>query len=106
MPENISLRSCHIIVPGSLVERIFQGSESAFVSYNVDQNKILVSPTSNSWFPKLHQSKEYLIKDKDIHGTKSIGIRELLIDEELQEDDRELSFEVNLEKRFLKLNLE
>ena len=105
MPDHIWLRSCHLIVPHYLAEMIFKKSATAYVSFNDAQRKILVSPTSNHWFPKIHVSKEYLLKEKDLNGTKSIGIRELIIDHGISENDRELRLEINENKSFIKVNL-
>ncbi len=105
MSESIQLSSSHLVIKPEIAEAVFANSRSAYLSYKKDRNILLVSPSSNHWFPKLHESKESLIKDKDLSGTKSIGIRKMIIDHDLPSENRPLFYQVNEEKRFLKVIL-
>ncbi|MEM7549942.1 MAG: hypothetical protein AAF363_09710 [Bacteroidota bacterium] len=104
--NGINLKSSHLIVSPSVSGPIFQDENSVYICYKKEQDVLLVSPSSNSWFPKLHESKEYLVKDKDLKGTKSIAIMDILIDHELDSEDRPLSFKLNDSKRYIKINFQ
>lgn len=103
MPD-ILLRSSHLIIPSSIAVEIFQKANTAYISYKQERKSLLISPNTNSWFPKLHESKECLLKNKDLEGSKSISIRELLIDHDINAENRTMAFEVNTEKRYIKID--
>ena len=105
MREGIHLQSSHLLIDKALSGQVFEGSATVYVSYNSEQQVMLVSPNSNAWFPKLHKAKECILKAKDLHGTKSVAIREFIIDHDLENEDRPLDFEVNGDKRFLKIEM-
>ena len=105
MPEGISLRSSHLVINHQLAERLFEQANKVYVSYKPELNLLLVSPDTNNWFERLHKSTACLLKDKDLKGTKSVAIRELIIDHELEDTERALDFEINEEKRFIKISL-
>lgn len=92
-----------MVITPELAQKLFKHEHKVFVSYKDDQRQILISSSTNSWFAKLHQFKECLLKDKDMQGTKSISIRDMIIDHDISDKTRQLSFQVNLEKKFLKV---
>ncbi|MEQ8905997.1 hypothetical protein [Ekhidna sp.] len=105
MNNEISLRSSHLIIPAVLANQVLSNSTSAYVAYKKELNSILVSPKENDWFPKLHGSLEFIVKSKDLKGTKSIAIREILIDNEIDDNDKTLNYDINVRKNFLKIEL-
>ncbi|MEQ8553103.1 MAG: hypothetical protein RIC06_24470 [Cyclobacteriaceae bacterium] len=105
MPGEIRLKSSHLIISPDIVKEILNGISSVYVSYKEDQELLLLSPKENDWFPKLHKSIEFLLKDKDLLGTKSVAIREILIDHDINASDRELQYAINEERRFVKILL-
>ena len=105
MYEGIQLKSSHLEINDNLSRELFGGSATVYVSYNSEQRVMLVSPNSNTWFPKLHKTKECMLKAKDLLGTTSIGIREFIIDHDLVNEDRELEYEINQRKRFLRIEI-
>lgn len=104
MEYRVELKSAHLIVPPEITKTIFGDEQAVYVAYKEDSKAFLISPKSNSWFSKLHKSSEVLLKSKDMAGTKSISIREFLIDHELDTSNKTLSCTVNTEKQFLKIN--
>lgn len=104
MGYELELKSAHLIVPAEIATEIFGTEPTVYASFKEENNSLLVSPKSNSWFSKLHKSSEIILKTKDMVGTKSISIGELLIDHELDQSNRKLSCEINAKKNFLKIN--
>lgn len=104
MESTIELKTAHLIVPPEMVETVFGEEPVAFIAFKEETRSLLISPKSNSWFSKLHGSSEVLLKSKDLAGTKSIVIREILIDHEIDQTNRHLDVLINAEKRFLKID--
>jgi len=105
MKHEIQLKSSHLIIPAEIANQVFVNCSSVYVAYKEDLNAILVSPKSNDWFPKLHSSLEFIVKSKDLQGTKSIAIREILIDHDVDDLDKTLNCSINQERNFLKIEL-
>ncbi|MEM8568766.1 MAG: hypothetical protein AAGF85_20075 [Bacteroidota bacterium] len=87
------------------MNRVLGNSTNVFVAYKKDLEAILVSPTSNAWFPKLHESMEFLLKIKDLKGTKSVGLREILIEHDIDDLDKKLQCSLNEDKNYIKIEL-
>lgn len=105
MKFEILLKSSHLIIPAKLSNQILKDNTSVYVSYKKDLGALLLSPKENDWFPKLHESMEFILKSKDLAGTKSVAIREILIDQDLDDGDKTLTCTMNEERRFLKVTL-
>lgn len=104
MECKVELKSSHVIVAAEIAAKVFGDDQTVYTSFKEDSKTLLVSPKSNSWFSKLHKSAETILKSKDLAGTKSISIGELLIDHELDQSNKELSCEINAQKKFLKIH--
>ena len=102
----VELKSSHLILPPELATQVLPESHSVYVAYKEQMNTILVSPKENAWFPKLHQSQELMLKSKDLKGTKSIPIREILIDHDIDDLDKKLTCTVNSDQNFIKINVD
>ncbi|MEO1052617.1 MAG: hypothetical protein AAFX87_18435 [Bacteroidota bacterium] len=105
MSEEVRLSSSHLVIAPEIARQLFDDTNSAYISYKEDQHTLLISPATNSWFPKLHDACQCLLKDKDLAGTKSIVIRDMIIDHDLPDENRSLSFQINQDKRFMKVSI-
>lgn len=103
MPEQVQLRASHLVVEASLAEKVFEQASSAYVSYKADRHLLLLCPSSNDWFPKLHEAREYILKHKDLKGTRSIAIRDMLLDHDLPSQDRNLAYELVEAQQLIKI---
>ena len=101
--EEVELRASHLVIDSELANDLFGNTFTAFVAYKEQSKTLLISPNSNGWFVKLHGAFESILKEKDIQGTRTIGIRQILIDHELDDTDRSLAFELNEKQNFLKI---
>lgn len=103
MKSEIQLKASHLIIPPDLANQVLAGYTSAYVAYQSEAQTVLLSSRENTWFPKMHESMELMLKSRDMTGTKSISIREILIDHELDAFDKMLSYTVNEERKFIKI---
>ena len=101
----VQLRASHLVIKPDLASRVFKDSSTVFVSYNEVSKALLISPNTNNWFVKLHGAEECLLKEKDLKGTRSIGIRQIIIDNDLDEVDRLLGCTLNEKQNFLKIEM-
>ena len=105
MSSSIQLKSSHVIIDSSIAIPCFGDSIHAMVSYKEESGQLLLSWIENSFFSKLHKVHQGIIKQKDLKGTVSVPVRDVIIDHDLSEMDRELSFDFNTKNRFIKIDL-
>jgi hypothetical protein len=60
---------------------------------------------SQVWFKKMHQAGQFMLKNKNLQGDKTVAIHEILIDNELDEEDKELFFEIQGQGKILNIQL-
>ena len=90
--SELILKTQHIIIHHSLVGKLLMGETHVLLKYDPKEKILLLAPASNSEFKIIHKTAQYMLKEKTLQGDKSISIHEILIDQELDESDRELSF--------------
>ncbi len=101
----ISLKSSHIYLENELVEAIFENIHYAYIKYLKDQNRLLITPVSSQWFVKMYEPTQFLLKSRNLKGDKTLAIREILIDNDLDTNDRYLDFEIIEKTKLIKIKL-
>ena len=92
--SKVELKSSHIYLGNELVESVFNNINYAYVTYLEKQSRILITPVSSQWFVKMYEPKQFLLKSRNLNGDKTIAIREILLDNDLDMTNRSLNFEV------------
>ena len=102
----IYLKSSHIYLDSELVNDVFGSIHYAYAVYNPEQEKILVTPVSSQWFVKMYEKPaQFLLKDRNIKGDKTLAIREILIDNDLDISDRDLEYELIEKTSLIKIKV-
>ena len=103
--SKIVLKSSHIYLESDLVETIFEDILYAYIKYLPDQERLLITPVSSQWFVKMYEPTQFLLKSRNLKGDRTLAIREILIDEDLDTNDRVLEFEIIEKTKLIKVNL-
>lgn len=93
MKPDISLRSSHIYLNADLASKVFEQIHYAYVTYVSGQHRLLITPVSSQWFVKMYEPTQFLLKERNLEGDKTLAIREILIDNDLDSHDRDLEYE-------------
>lgn len=101
----ISLKSSHIYLENKLVESIFENIHYAYIKYLPDQKRLLITPVSSQWFVKMYEPTQFLLKSRNLKGDKTLAIREILIDNEIDSTDRMLEFAIVDKTKLIKVKL-
>ncbi|WP_340066424.1 hypothetical protein [Ascidiimonas aurantiaca] len=102
----ISLKSSHIYIENELVKTVFGNIHYAYAVYNTEQELLLVTPVSSQWFIKMYENPvQFLLKERNLKGDKTLAIHEILIDNDLAFFDRELEFELIEKTSLLKIKI-
>ena len=105
MSAKITLKTSHIYLDNELVEPIFGEIHYAYVTYVKEQGNILITPVSSQWFVKLYKPTQFLLKSRNLKGDKTLAIREILIDNDLDTTDRPLGYEIIEKTSLIKVNI-
>lgn len=105
MSEKVALKSSHIFLDSELVETVFQNIHYAYVTYVKTQERLLITPVSSQWFVKMHEPTQFLLKSRNLKGDRTLAIREILIDNDLDMTDRALDFEVIEKTNLIKVTI-
>ncbi len=103
--SKVSLKSSHIYLANDLVESIFQNIHYAYVKYLKEQKRLLITPVSSQWFVKVYEPTQFLLKERNLKGDRTLAIREILIDNDLSTEDKNLEYEVIAKTNLIKVIL-
>ncbi|AWW28931.1 hypothetical protein DN752_01615 [Echinicola strongylocentroti] len=102
----VSLKSSHIYIESDMVETVFCDENYAYAVYKIESSLLLLTPVSNQWFARMHKNPTpFLLKNRNLKGDKTLPIREILIDNNLDTTDRDLAFELIKKTSLLKVKL-
>lgn len=102
---SVRLSHSHLCLDHDLVKAIFKQHGAALLTYQRDKGQLLIAPSTNNWFTKVHEAEQYLLKVKNSKGDRSIAIHSLLLDFEIDDSDRSLPYEVNQKAGWIRVAL-
>ena len=101
MKSIVKLQSAHLFLDNKLADQVFGNVPYAYATFT--QNHLLVTPVSSIWFAKMYDATQFMLKTKNGKGDKTVGIKELLIENDLDMEDRILDFEVIEKTKLIKI---
>ncbi len=103
--SDVYLEATHICIKKNIAEKIF-GSETVVLSvFYTKDNNFMVAPASEDLFRTIHKASQQMLKSKNAAGDKSISIQEVLLDNDVDENDRNLEFVIEEALHILKVKL-
>ena len=103
--DSIALKASHLYIPVDIATKVFGEDQHAYLTYQAERSTLLVAPVSQQWFYKMHQPSQHLLKSRNLKGDKTIALHEILIDNSLDNQDRELEYSVQDASGILKVSL-
>ncbi|AMR25588.1 hypothetical protein A0257_23160 (plasmid) [Hymenobacter psoromatis] len=88
------LRNGHLQFTAELVQRAFAGEQQLRRVYYPERRALLLAPKSDIFFEKMHKTTWFVPKDRNLLGDKAIDVRDILLDNDLDEADREVTYEL------------
>jgi hypothetical protein len=103
--SDVYLEASHICIKKEVVEKIF-GAETVVLSvFYAKDNYFMAAPASEELFRNIHKARQQMLKTKNAVGDKSISVQELILDNDIDETDRDLEFTVEEALHILKVKL-
>ena len=91
--SKIRIKTHHLYIDGDLAKAAFGDAAQVYTVYYPSKKSLLLAPMSDAFFPKLHKAQLQMLKTRNLQGDKTIYMREIMIDNDLDEEDRDLAFD-------------
>ena len=103
--SDVYLETAHICIKKNIAEKIFGAETVVLTVFYAKDNTFMVSPASEELFRTIHKANQQMLKSKNAAGDKSISIQELTLDNDIDENDRNLEFVFEEALHILKIKL-
>lgn len=88
----VKLRTQHLWISGDIVETAFGEVAQVYVVYYPQQRSLLLAPMDDDIFPTIHKAGLQMLKSRNLQGDKTISLQEILIDNDIDDTERDLVF--------------
>ena len=92
--SKVRLKSSHLLIDHEVASEVFGNDLNAHVVYYSERRTLMVAPKSDELFKKLHKANQHMLKERNLKGDKTIALHEMLIDNEIDDTDRDLAYDL------------
>ncbi|MGB3850848.1 MAG: hypothetical protein WA958_12835 [Tunicatimonas sp.] len=103
--DPVALKTSHLYLSASVATAVFGDELRAFVAYDPERSALLLAPASAQWFKKMHKASQHMLKVRNQQGDRTVALHEILIDHEVDDQDRSLEYTVQEKTGILKITL-
>ncbi len=103
--SKIRLKASHLLIDHELAAQAFKSEPNVCLVYYKDRQALLLAPPSDDLFKKLHKASQHMLKDRNLKGDKTIALHEIIIDHQLDDSDRDLEYEFQVNLGILNVKL-
>ena len=103
--SDVYLEAAHVCIKKNIADKIFSTERVVLSVYYEKDKTFMIVPSGDELFRKLHKVTQQLFKTKNINGDKSVSIKDLLIDNNIDSHDRDLEFVAEEALHILKIKL-
>lgn len=103
--SDVYLEGGHICIKYPVAEMIFGPDMAVFSIFYPADRTFLLAPVSEELFKSIHKAAQQMLKNKNAAGDRSVSIQEVLLDNDLEMRDRDLTFKAEGGLHILKINL-
>ena len=91
--SKIRLKASHLMIDQEIATEVFGNDFNVNMIYYAEKRTLMIAAKSDELFKKLHKAKPHMLKDRNLKGDKTIALHEILIDNEVNDIDRDLEYE-------------
>ena len=90
--SQVRLKTNHLYIESALAKDAFGDAPQVYIVYYPNKHSLLLAPMHDEFFPKLHKANLQMLKTRNLQGDKTIYMREMMIDNDIDETDRDLEY--------------
>lgn len=90
--DGILLSKGHLIIDAGIAQSFFANASHVNIVYYAQRKTLLMASVHDELFKTLHKTAMVMLKLKNAKGDGSVTIQELIIDNDIDPDDRALNF--------------
>jgi hypothetical protein len=91
--SKIKLKTSHLYIDSDLAAAAFGDTAQVYAVYYKAKNSLLLAPMNDEFFPKLHKAGLLMLKSRNLQGDKTIAMHEILIDNDINDENRDLEYQ-------------
>jgi hypothetical protein len=91
--SKVKLKTNHLLIDNDLADKAFGETAQVYAVYYPQKKALLLAPMEDEFFPKLHKAGLLMLKSRNLKGDKTVSMYEIIIDNELDDADRDLDYE-------------
>ncbi len=103
--SKVKLKTSHLYIDSDLAAAAFGETAQVYVVYYKNNNSLLLAPMNDEFFPKLHKAGLLMLKSRNLQGDKTIALHEILIDNDLDDENRDLAYQFTEGVKMLNVKL-
>ncbi|MEM8585671.1 MAG: hypothetical protein AAGF87_15435 [Bacteroidota bacterium] len=88
----VSLKRQHLWLSAQIAGNCFGDDRQIYAVFYPQRGYLLLAPMSDSAFKSLHDCSLVMLKVRNANGDKSLSLQEIIIDNDLNPEDRPLKF--------------
>lgn len=88
----VQLKNRHLWIAADIAEQAFGDAQQVYAVYYANLKMLLLAPMTDAMFKQAHECAMLMLKTRSAEGDKSISLEEIIIDNDLNNKDRELEY--------------
>lgn len=88
----VQLKNNHLWLAGEVAEQAFGEVQQVYAVYYANLKMLLLAPMTDDLFKQAHECSMLFLKTRSVQGDKSLSLEEIIIDNDLDDSDRDLEY--------------
>lgn len=90
--SEVQLRNRHLWISAAQAENAFGNAQQVLAVYYDNLKTLILAPDTDATFKQAHECSMIMLKTRSAKGDKSLSLEEIIIDNDLDDADRDLAF--------------
>ncbi len=88
----VKLRTQHLWISSDIAASAFGEAAQVYAVYYPQQRALLLAPMGDDIFPTIHKAALQMLKSRNLEGDKTISLQEIIIDHDIDDTERDLTY--------------
>lgn len=92
LTSDVQLRNRHLWIDAKIAENAFGNAQQVLAVYYDNLKTLILAPDTDAMFKQAHECSMIMLKTRSMNGDRSLSMEEIILDNDLDETDRNLAF--------------